>query len=151
MVTEPAVVMRYQDGRAEVEVRRQSACGHCELAQGCGTGAIGRLLGNRRKPLIIETDRRLEAGDEIILGMSETAVVKASFLLYGLPLIGLLACAVSTQVALAFPEWAVVLASFAGLWLGFEIAGRIGRTLLRNSLTVDIIDVRVNPARLPES
>lgn len=156
MITEPAVVISYRHGRAEVEVQRQSACGHCQLTQACGSGAIGRLLGNRRKPLIIETDRALRAGDRVVLAMPEAAVVRASFLLYGLPLIGMLAFAVLTEVALAFPEWAVVLASAAGLGCGFLLAGRVGRTLWRDSLGVKIadiarVDARVNPGSMPGS
>ena len=78
-------------------------------------------------------------------------MVRASFLLYGMPLIGMLVFAVFTQNALAFPEWAVVLAAAVGLGLGFVIAARIGRTLPRNSLSVNIVDVRVNPGRMPGS
>ena len=35
MITERAVVTRCEAGRVEVRLQRDSACGHCELSQGC--------------------------------------------------------------------------------------------------------------------
>lgn len=151
MVTERAIVVRYQHGRAELAVQRANACAHCELAAGCGTGAIGRLLGDRRKPIIIDTDRPLNPGDLVTLGLSERAVVKASLLLYGLPLIGLVVFSVITQSVLALPEWTVVLAAAAGLWFGFEVARQAGARMAQDSFSIDVVDVRMNPERLPES
>ena len=151
MVTERAIVIRCQDGHAEVELQRNSACGHCEVAQGCGTGAIGRLLGNRKKPISIETRRQLSPGDEVILNVSERDVVKASFLIYGLPLIGLLISAVSTHILFSWPEWAVVVTSIAGFWAGCKLARQMTGTFTRNSFSMDIVDIQTNPARSPES
>ena len=89
MITESAIVTHRNGSRVELKLQRASACGGCELNQGCGTGALGRLLGHRSKPVVIETDRELEPGDQLVLGLSETALVKASLTIYGLPLLGM--------------------------------------------------------------
>ena len=144
-------MIRCQDGRAEVELQRKTACGHCEVAQGCGTGAIGRLVGNRQKPITIATNRALNPGEEVLLNVSERAVVQASFMIYGLPLIGLLIFAVITHILFSWPEWAVVLSAVGGLWSGFEIARRVGKAFTQNSFSLDIVSIQPNPAQLPES
>ena len=151
MVTERAIVIRCQGGRAEVAVQRNSTCGGCELASGCGTGAIGRLLGNRQKPITIETDRALDPGTEVLLGLSERTIVRASCLIYGLPLIGLLVFSVFSQTVFAWPEWATVLAALTGLCAGFLLARLIGSRLVNHSFSLDVIDIRMNPGQLPES
>ena len=89
MITEQAIVTRCNGKQVELELQRGSACGQCELNRGCGTGALGRLLGKRSKPLVIETDHVLKPGDRLQLGLSESALVKASLTIYGLPLLGM--------------------------------------------------------------
>jgi sigma-E factor negative regulatory protein RseC len=89
MITESAVVTRRDGKLVELELQRNSTCGQCELSKGCGTGALGRLLGHRSKPILIETDHDLKPGDRLQLGLSESALVKASLTIYGLPLLGM--------------------------------------------------------------
>ncbi len=63
---------------AIIRMQRQSACSHCELNKGCGTGAIGRLLGHRSKPLAIRNDYDLKAGDRVLVGLPDRAFLNAS-------------------------------------------------------------------------
>ena len=111
MLTEPAIVTRCGDNLIEVELQRQSACGGCELAKGCGTGALGRLLGHRSKPLVIESAQSLMPGDRVMLGLSEAALVKASLLVYGLPILGMLAGGLLVYGLFDAGEWIVALRS----------------------------------------
>lgn len=130
MITEQAIVTRTEGRQVEVELIRESACGHCELSQGCGTGAIGRLLGRRKKSLILETDHPLQPGDRIKLGVSEGALVKSSLMVYGTPLLAmLLAGMVTTASGLA--EWQVAIACAAGLLAGFRIGAGWAKRLDR--------------------
>ena len=78
MITESAVVTRRDGKLVELELQRNSTCGQCELSKGCGTGALGRLLGHRSKPIVIETDHDLKPGDRLQLGLSESALVIGS-------------------------------------------------------------------------
>lgn len=147
MITEQAIVTRCDGKQAEVEFQRASVCGHCELEQGCGTGAIGRLLGHRSKPLVIETEQNLQPGDQVLLGMSESVLVKASLMIYGLPLIGMMLVGSLVYRLSAAPEWLVVVAAGAGFFAGFKIATYLTRALAQNRLSPVIVDIRVNPVR----
>ena len=144
MITEQAIVTRCDGNRIEVELRRQSACAHCDLAQGCGTGALGRLLGSRSRPLMLETSKAVNPGDHVVLGLSEAALVTSSLLVYGLPLIGMLLVGLVAST-FALPEWQVAMVAAVGFVAGFKLASGLSRLLSSDSLAPKIIDIHVNP------
>jgi len=150
MMTEQAIVTASAEGRIEVSLQRASACAGCELSEGCGTGALGRLLGNRSRPLVIETDRDLQPGDELELCLSEGALVKASLIVYGLPLVCMVMGGLVTALFGATDFWTASI-SIAGFLVGFGFARRYGRKLESDHLTPYIVDIRVNPERLSGS
>ena len=147
MITESATVIRCHGKRAEVEIQRQSVCGHCELESGCGTGAIGRLLGNRRKSVTIDTEQALMPGDQVVLAVPEARLVRASMLVYGLPLLGMLIFGLIAHTLFVSAEWLIVIAAIAGFAGGFKLAS----WLAVHSFSFDVIDIQVNPERLSES
>jgi sigma-E factor negative regulatory protein RseC len=144
MLTESARVIRRDGNRVELELQRVSACGDCQLSQGCGTGALGRLLGRRSRPLVIETERDFRAGDQVVLAMPESTLVRASLLLFGLPLLGLL---LGGLVAMLFAlvEWLVVAAATFGLFAGYKVAARITRGIELGDQAPYIKEISVNP------
>ncbi len=144
MITEQAIVTRRDGNRVEIELERTSACGKCELTQGCGTGAIGRLLGRRGKPLVIETQRNLNPGDRLQLGLPEAALVRASLITYGLPLLLMIAAGLLSASAGLADGW-VALVSIAGFAAGFNLAARLARKLEAYTLTPYIMEIEVNP------
>ena len=144
MLTESARVIRRDGNRVELELQRSSACGHCELSQGCGTGALGRLLGGRSRPLVIETDQDCRAGNRVMLAMPESALVGASLLLYGLPLAGLLLAGLGAML-FDLAEWLVVAAAVFGLFAGFKVAARITQRIERRGPAPYISEIGANP------
>ena len=150
MITERAVVTACRDGRAEVSLQRASACGGCEMSQSCGTGALGRLLGKRSRPLVIETEQDLKPGDQLLLGLSERALVKASLIVYGLPLLGMIGAGLLAALLGLAEPW-IALLSLAGFFAGFKIGARLGRGLEAGPLTPYIVEIQVNPGPISGS
>ena len=150
MITERAKVTASSDGRVELSLQRASACGGCEVSQACGTGAVGRLLGKRTRPLVIETDQELKPGDEVLIGLSEAALVKASLIVYGLPLLGLVGGGLLAALAGLGEGW-IALASVAGFAGGFKIGAALGRGLEGSPLTPHIVEIRLNPGNVSRS
>ena len=150
MITEQAIVTRCIGKQVELELQRGSACGQCELNRGCGTGALGRLLGKRSKPLVIETEHVLKPGDRLQLGLSESALVKASLTIYGLPLLGMVAAGLLASFAV-LSEALVALVAGVGFIVGYKIAAYISRALEHDRLTPYIVDIQVNPESKSES
>jgi len=143
MLTESALVTRRDGDRVELELQRSSACDHCELNQGCGTGALSRLLGRRSRPLVIQTDRDCKPGDRVLLELPESALVRASLLLYGLPLLGLVLGGLLAAL-LAVPEWLVVVIALLGLFFGFKLATRTTQRLEQGGQAPYIRVIQVN-------
>ena len=144
MLTEAAIVTRRDGRRIELELQRGSACGNCELSQGCGTGALSRLLGRRSRALFIETEQQLEPGDEVQLVLSESALVKASLTLYGLPLLGMVLAGLLAASVVA-TEWLVVVAAVVGFYGGYRVAAFLTNRLEDGQLTPYIVNLEVNP------
>ena len=151
MLSEPAIVKRRVDDRVEVELVRESACAGCDLNQGCGTGALGRLLGKRKRPLLVSSERELHPGDRVVLSLPEAALVRVSLLVYGLPLLGMLVGAGVAHLWLALPEWQVVAFGAAGFFLGFRGASRLVGGLAQRQLLPTVIDIEMNPGPGPGS
>jgi len=150
MLTETARVISRDGNRVVLELQRGSACGHCEMSQGCGTGALGRLLGKRLRPLVIETEKDCQPGDEVELALPEASLVRASLLVYGLPLLGMLLGG-STASLFYVSDWLVPVASIAGFAAGFGCAVICTSRLEDRDMAPHIRGIRLNSAELSRS
>ena len=150
MITEQAIVTRCDGDMIEVRLERQTVCDRCELGQGCGTGALGRLLGGRNRPLLLQNRQRLQPGDRLRLRLSEAALVRISLAVYGLPLLGALAAGVAAALA-GLGEPAVVAFCAAGFYAGFRFAARWAKRLETERIAPYIVDITLNPAASAQS
>jgi sigma-E factor negative regulatory protein RseC len=102
-----------------VETVKASVCGSCAARAGCGQ----RLLagGGRRGVLRVVSGPGLSAadcriGDEVRFGLAESAVLRASFVVYSLPLCGTLGGALLSQaMSPGSGDGATLLGALAGL------------------------------------
>ena len=94
MVEEQAIVVDLKDEMAMLEVIRRKPCGLCGQTRGCGVSMWGRLF--RHRPRIFKALNRIDAkvGDFVIVGVEEQALLRSSLLVYGVPLLALLAGAI---------------------------------------------------------
>lgn len=90
MIEELAQVVRIEGEFAWVATRRVSACGGCAANTGCGTAVLGKVLGTRRIPLKTRKLSGIAVGDSVVIGVRERALVRASLVVYAVPLVGLL-------------------------------------------------------------
>jgi sigma-E factor negative regulatory protein RseC len=90
MIEESGVVVSVAHGSAKVQSRRRDACGGCTVRGACGTSLLARLLG--RKPLLLDARNPIDAqaGEEVVVGMPEGALLEASFVAYLIPLLALI-------------------------------------------------------------
>ncbi len=150
MLTESARVIRRDGNRVVLELQRGSACGNCEMSQGCGTGALGRLLGKRMRPLVIETDQDCKPGDEVELALPEASLVRASLLVYGLPLLGMLFGGILAS-ATAASDGLVAVAVGAGFLAGFVCAAFYTSRLEQQGMAPHIRGIRLNSVHRSQS
>ena len=90
MIEESALVVATEGEYAWVETSRHSSCGSCE-AKGCGTGALSQVLGRRSQRLRVKNPVAAVTGEKVVLGITESALLKGSLAVYLVPILALLA------------------------------------------------------------
>ncbi len=99
MLVEEAQVIGLRGECALVRAIPASACGGCQLRGGCGTGALSgwmaRWLGRRGDQLEVHNPVGARPGDAVELGIPEAVLLRGSLLLYALPLMLMLLCAIA--------------------------------------------------------
>jgi sigma-E factor negative regulatory protein RseC len=130
VIVEPATVLRVTDEAAWVSCHAQTGCRRCAEGRGCGGDVLGRLLGDRLREVRVRTgDLALCQGDEVLIGVDERTLLGASFVMYLLPLLAMLAgglCAAGLWPASGEPG--VMLGAGGGFVAGLACARRYGRS-----------------------
>ena len=101
MLEEHAVVVGVEGDGALLEIVRKAPCGLCGKSRGCGIALWGKLFHHKS---VFKAKNQIGAtvGDYVIVGVEENALLRSSAMLYGIPLVALLAGAL---IAMAFlPE-----------------------------------------------
>ena len=75
-------------GHALVEVAADLACPRCLAGKGCGAGLLGARQAPRRINALIGTGVRVAVGDHVRLSLAPASLLRASAIVYGLPLVG---------------------------------------------------------------
>lgn len=108
MIEELAVVVKIDNHQIWVENAQSSACNGCQQKAACTTQALGSVI--KKKSVPVDSDIPLAIGDQIIVAIDENLLLRASLLLYLLPLIALFAGAGIADNLLAKDR-------YADLWL----------------------------------
>ncbi|MGZ8191570.1 MAG: SoxR reducing system RseC family protein [Methylococcaceae bacterium] len=87
MIEELAVVVKIENHEVWVESRQNSACGGCQQKASCTTNSLGSVL--KKKSVPVDSDIQLKTGDEVMVVIDENLLLRASLLLYLVPLIAL--------------------------------------------------------------
>ena len=87
MIEELAVVIKIENHQVWVEAGQNSACGGCQQKASCTTNALGSVL--KKKSVPVDSGIQLKTGDEVMVAIDESLLLRASLLLYLLPLIAL--------------------------------------------------------------
>lgn len=95
VLTETGRVVAVEADSLWVETIRKSTCGTCSARSGCGHGLMNRLGDGRSSYIRVlpgnEDISQCKVNDEVRIGIPEQLMLRGSFLVYILPLIGLLA------------------------------------------------------------
>ncbi|VAW87883.1 hypothetical protein MNBD_GAMMA16-638 [hydrothermal vent metagenome] len=94
MLTEQGAVIAVNDEMAWVETQRASVCQVCSANKACGSAVLSKVLGVKRTRVKAINKMQAKVGDQVTLGLNESALVKGAFLLYAVPLIALIVFAV---------------------------------------------------------
>ncbi|MGI6193112.1 MAG: SoxR reducing system RseC family protein [Christensenellales bacterium] len=79
---EKGVVVEVFDGKAKVEFARTAACKNCRACIKAGP---------EKMMVVVENTQNAEVGDVVAVAMNSSSFMEATLIMYGAPLIGLLA------------------------------------------------------------
>lgn len=114
MHSDPAV-------HALVEVDAAVQCKRCSEGKGCGAGLFGTTPRRRRVEALVRKDISVGEGDEVRIALDPKNVLRASLIVYGLPLgVGVAAAAFAYFAGLG--DLSASLAALAGVAAGLLVA-----------------------------
>ena len=126
MIEEQGRIVALEEGFVWVETERRSSCSSCGVRQSCGQHLsekykAGASLSYIKASLSPEMDSHLlKAGDSVMVGIPENALLKASFLMYLFPLLlMLLVCWVGSLLGMsdALLSVTAVVSLLGSFWL----------------------------------
>lgn len=124
MIEERAQVTSVSGEFAWIETFRKSACQSCSANKGCGTGALNDYFGKRMDKIKVLNPIGAKAGDKVIVGLQEDALLWGSLAIYLVPLVAMIMGAVIGQtgaanLGFAASDGVAVVSGLIGLGLGF--------------------------------
>ncbi|HKK54931.1 SoxR reducing system RseC family protein [Marinobacter sp.] len=123
MIRESGRVIALKDDKAWVQTIRTSACESCSARSGCGQRVLARASSGRANQILVINHLNARVGDQVTVAIAESALISASLLVYGLPLVLMILGAVTGQHWLPHQDAGAIAGAVAGLVAGFGLAG----------------------------
>jgi sigma-E factor negative regulatory protein RseC len=121
MLEQHALVLAVHQQQAQVEVVRSKPCGICGQTRGCGASIWGRLFGHQTVTFSVDNSLQARAGEMVIIGIQDGAVMASAWQAYGWPLLLTMLGALAGTNWLQFSSQADINA-FIGAAIGLLIA-----------------------------
>lgn len=107
---------------ATIDVDVSATCPRCAAGKGCGAGVLSAGSGPRRIQVPVDPNLDLAEGDVVDLELAPANILRASVIVYGLPMLGAIAGA-GIAFAFALGDVAAAAAALLGIAAGL-VAGR---------------------------
>jgi sigma-E factor negative regulatory protein RseC len=129
MIEETARVIAIENGQLLLEAQTTAACNACAVKTGCGTSVLSKWVGRKFTRFQAPNTVNARVGDEVVVGLAETAMLQGSVLVYLLPLLAMIGFALLADT-LVSPEIAsrdliVLVSAVAGFALTLILARRL--------------------------
>ena len=118
------VAMDY--GIAWVEPSEPSGCGACQAKSACGVSGLGKYFSRRQRPVPVFCKTSAKAGDELLVAVDESELLKAGLLAYLLPTVLAIAGA-GLATLQGWGDVGAVAGMALGIVVGLLVARYIGR------------------------
>ncbi len=100
MIEETARVIEVRGGQLVLEAEIKTSCQSCSAKKGCGTSLLSEHVARKMTRFTISNTLGASVGDEIVVGLSEVAMLRGSILVYLFPLLSMLFAALFADAAL---------------------------------------------------
>lgn len=132
MLEESGRVVAVENTFVWVESARMSSCESCSASKGCGQRALTEYASRNTEQLKVENpgDICVKVGDRVVVGIEEGSFLRASLLLYTLPLILMFLGGYLGSLS-TLSEGPAIIGSIVGLATGLMAARIFGQRLGR--------------------
>ena len=107
---------------AVIEVAASIRCARCAAGKGCGAGILGGDEKLRRVDALIANDLDVGEGDQVAIELAPNNLLRASSIVYGLPLLGAVGGASGAWLS-GMGDLGAAIAALAGVGVGI-LSGR---------------------------
>ncbi len=139
MIIQPAKVIAETDSSYLLETIPKSACPRCESGKGCGGGILAQAFANKTYQLTINKNKPLKLQEMIQIGIKSTMLVRASIVLYLVPLLFMVTGAVVVGNYTENQDLYTVMAAIAGFLTGVIIARIISGYFMNKGLASPVL------------
>ena len=126
MIEEQAQVIEIKGKRLLLQAQTQSACGSCSVNKGCGTSLLAKVVGQKFTHFQAENNINAKVGDTVIVGIAEDALLKASLMMYIVPVLFMLISALLADyffiATIQYRDLMIAACSIMGLVFGSLIS-----------------------------
>ncbi|MGZ8257058.1 MAG: SoxR reducing system RseC family protein [Gallionella sp.] len=118
MLETRAKIIKIEGLSAVVQVNQVSSCEQCQ-GRGCGSSKVGQLFCSSPQQFLLENPIHAKLGDEVILSVAETVLLRSVAVMYLLPIFSLILGAALPAYFGVSPDSASAFGAIAGLGVGF--------------------------------
>ena len=122
MIHETGTVIAVSGNDAWVQTIRESACQSCSARHGCGQKALATMSGGQSRQIRVPNTLDARPGDQVTVAIEESALLRASLLVYAVPLVVMVVATGLAGALLPGNDGLAMLAALAGLGGGLWLA-----------------------------
>ena len=150
MITEQAIVVSANKSETWIETQRKSSCGQCSANKGCGTSVLSKILGNKFSTMKAINKIDAKVGDNVIVALNESALLKGAFMAYIVPLLFIFVFALLGQLLvslMSLPDYELFIIAFSllGFILGLKQLKRFSKSIANDEDFQPVIIKRAEP------
>lgn len=144
MIEQQARVIEVKGEQLMLEAETYSSCSACDVKSGCGTSVLARWVGKKFTRFNARNTVNAEVGDQVVVGLSEHAMLSGSLAVYLWPLLGMIVFALMSDAVLSqdagHRDMIIALFGIAGFGLSLGICRRyLAKDSFRQHLTPTVI------------
>lgn len=129
MIEESVEVIAIEENTLILRAQRESTCQSCSVQKGCGTSVLSQWLGKKLSIFHVENTINAKIGDFLIVGIPESGLLKGSLMVYFMPIVSLMLCALLADWLMAESAYHDIWAIASGI-LGLFVGVRLSKVLL---------------------
>lgn len=142
MIEEQGRVVALTGDRAWVQTLSQSACQSCKVRAGCGQKLMADMTGAKVRQICIDNPVHARVGDEVRLGIEESALLRASVLVYLVPVLALLGGALVGDRLMALGDIGTAVVAVVAMAICFGLSRMAQRSAFSGRFTPLLLGVQ---------